>query len=102
MEADRSRLWRVYLVSVPAWFALALLDPDPPGTTDVGLFDALFVQMVFATVGVAVAAGTMWVSAEHGPWSWWAPARAAQRYAAVAFLGLATLFALVAVARLFH
>lgn len=102
MEADRSRLWRTYLWSIPTWVVLSIPVNRAVDDPHKELRELLWWQVVAVVVGMSVAAGSVWVSAEYGPWSWWAPARAFQRHVAVVLLGFATVCLLYAVSLAFR
>lgn len=95
-----ARLRRAYGLSVLAWALLVV----PVDRTDLHLelreLNAL--QVAAVAFGMVGAAASAWLAAEYGPWSWWWPARAWSRYAAMACLGLATVTVLYAIVLVFR
>jgi hypothetical protein len=102
VEADRPRLWRTYLISVPVWALLSIPVDRSPDDFHIELREATLLQAAAVALVMVLAAATTWFNAEYGLWSWWSPARTFQRHAAMVWLGCATVAGLYAVSLLFR
>jgi hypothetical protein len=87
---------------VAVWIVLAIPVDRDPTDLHLELRELTVLQAATVAVGMVGVAAASWLSAEHGPWSWFEPVRAAQRYAAMASLGLATVAGLYAIVLLFR